>query len=67
MLYIIQADFTETVPVPVSLSISDVPQPLSLTSDPEMELLGGPLHPVLRRYVAGDQPLPLSIAKEVLN
>ena len=42
-----------------------MPQPLALTSDPEMEQLGGPLHPVLRRYIAGDQPLPLSILKEV--
>ena len=63
---LIQADFTETSLVPVNLSISDVPQPLALTSDPEMERLGGPLHPVLRRYVAGDQPLSLSILKEVI-
>ena len=65
-LYLLQADFTETAPIPINVSISDVPQPLSLNSDPEMDLLGGPLHPILRRYVTGDQPIPLSILKEVI-
>ena len=62
-----QADFTETTPIPVEVSIRDVAQPIALTSDPTMEQFGGPLHPVLRRYIAGDEPQPLSLVKEVTD
>lgn len=56
----------DTTPVTIDISISDTSQPLSLTSDLEMEQFGGPLHPVLRRYIAGDDPQPLSLLKEVM-
>ena len=61
----VQADFTETAPIPVLLTVADSPNPLALEPDPVSERLGGPLHPVLMRYVRGDEPAPLSLQHEV--
>ena len=61
-----QADFVDTTPVTIDISISDAQQPLSFTFEPEMEQFGGPLHPVLRRYIAGDDLQPLSLLKKVM-
>lgn len=56
-----QADFTDTSPISVRLSIDDIPEPLPLETTPTSSQLGGALHPILRRYERGDIPLPLSL------
>ncbi len=61
-----QADFTDTSPILVELSIDDVPDPLPLETTPTSTQLGGALHPLLRRYKKGDIPLRLSLEHEIV-
>jgi len=61
-----QPGFTDTSPLPVVLSVDDVPSPLPLVATATSDELGGSLHPILRRYERGDIPLPLSLEYDVV-
>ncbi|XP_064402359.1 integrin alpha-V-like [Halichondria panicea] len=65
LTFALSADFTDTSPISVQFSIDDSPQPLALDSTPSSDELGGALHPILRRYLRGDVPMPLSLEYDI--
>ena len=61
----LQADFSETVPISVHLEVSESDAVPPLSADMTTPTLGGPLTPVLRRYIEGDQPVVMAITQDV--